>query len=266
MTTASHPAQESEVALIISSRQPQQIVARTADLSSIAGYQLIPRDPLKMRDLYFDTRGRAFEPLKLALRVREFGATRLLALKGPSKPTDWGGVERLEIEEPWSHDALAKVTRALRDRGIETPKQGRFSEGHPQQVLKDLGFQVIQDRETHRQVRDIAGADKEGSPVLAELAIDSVHYRLGGKEIRHHEVEIESKTETGVRVIAPLIAALTAMFGDVLRAWDHSKLAIGFALEEFLNRGDLEGLLDPDGNLTPAAYDQIDDYLRHGDG
>ena len=56
------------------------------------------------------------------------------------------------------------------------------------------------------------------------------------------------------------------MFGDVLSVWDHSRLAIGSAHEELLKRGNLEGLIDLDGNLEPAAYDKIDDYLRKDDG
>ena len=261
MTTTSHPPQESEIALVISSRQPQQIVARIADLSSIAAYQLIPRDPLEMHDLYFDTQDGAFEPQRLALRVREFGATRLLALKGPSRPTAWGGVERLELEEPWSKGALTRVIQALADRGIETPRQLHFSGERPRQVLTDLGLKVIQDRETHRQVRNIVRADR-GGPVLAELVIDSVLYHLSRREIRLHEVEIEAKTAPGVAAIMPITADLTAMFGDELQVWDHPKLAIGFALEELLEQGALEGLIDLDGNLKPAAHDKIDDLLR----
>ncbi len=153
------------------------------------------------------------------------------------------------------------MVSALANRGIETPKQWRFSEDQPRQVLTDLGFQVIQDRKTHRQVRNIIRADTEGSPVLAELVIDSVLYHLGRKQIRYHEVEIEAKTDTGVAAIGPITKGLQAAFGDVLKVWDHSKLAVGFALEGLLTQGDLEGLLDLDGNLTPAAYDKIDDYL-----
>lgn len=262
MTRASDPPQESEVALLIWSRQPQRAVERIAGLSSIAGYRLVPGDPLEMRDLYFDTRDRLLEPPRLALRVREFGATRLLALKGPSKPTDWGGVERLEIEEPWSADALTTVLGALADRGIEVTEQQDFAEGCPRKVLADLGLQVIQDRETRRQVRCIVRADGECGPTLAELVIDSVLYRVDSHEMRHYEVEIEARTDTGIAQIASVAAALKAMLGDELRAWDHSKLAIGFALEDLLARGDLEGLLDLYGNLTPAAYDRIDELLR----
>ena len=66
------------------------------------------------------------------------------------------------------------------------------------------------------------------------LAIDSVLYRPGRKEIRHHEVEIEAKMDTGVAAIMLITNGLKAMFADVLRMWDHSKLAIGFALEQLL--------------------------------
>lgn len=267
MATASHPSWESEVALIIISRQPEEVVARLVDLSSIPGYHLLPRDSLRMRDLYFDTQDRAFESQKLALRVREIGAKNWLAMKGPSKKMDWGGVERLEIEQPWSQDAMTKVVKALADRGIETVKQWCFSEhGHPRQVLQDFGFQVIQDRETHRHVRNVVRLAEAADPALAELVIDTVVYHLGDRAIRHYEVEIESKADTGVSVILPITDGLSAELGQVLQRWDHSKLAIGFALEKLLNRGDLDGMIAPNGNLEPAAYDKIDGYLRVGDG
>ncbi len=264
MATAPTPQQESEVALIITSRQPEEVVARIADLSSISGYQLAPRDSLEMRDLYFDSQDRAFGRLKLALRVREIGPERWLALKGPSRKTEWGGVERFEIEDLWSQRVLAKALKELAALGIEAPESEEPSaDGHPWEVLTNLGFQVIQDRETCRQVRNILGKGDKAGQILAELVIDAVVYCLGDTNIRHHEVEIESKTEAGMRVISPVIDVLTTMFGDVLRVWDHSKLAIGFALAELLKRGNMEDLLDLTGNLKPAAYDKIDDYLRN---
>ena len=53
--------------------------------------------------------------------------------------------------------------------------------------------------------------------------------------------------------------------GDELRVWVHPKLTIGFALERLLEQGELEGLIDLDGNLKHDAYDKIDDYLKKAD-
>jgi len=263
MTLNAEQPQESEIALAISSHEPQEILERIASLRALPGYQLIPGDSMDMHDLYFDTRDRALDPLRLALRVRETGPTALLALKGPEEKVDSGLVVRLEIEEPWSQAVVTKVISELAARGIQLSEPESIPDHvRPREVLEDLGFEVIQDRETRRQVRNITPRDKENGPVLAEMDIDSVVYRLGEEEIRHYEVEVELNPETEVGTIAQVRDALTKELGDGLRRWAHSKLAIGFALEELRIKGALEGALDPEGNLKPAAYDRIDEYLK----
>jgi hypothetical protein len=266
MTLNAEQPEEREIALVISSHEPQEILDRIASLHAVAGYQLIPRDSVKNHDLYFDTQDRALDPQKLALRVRETGPTAWLALKGPEKKLDSGAVVRLEIEEPWSQATVTKVVNELAARGIQLYEPESIPDrARPREVLEGLGFQVIQDRETRRQVRNITPRDEENGSVLAEMDIDSVIYRLGEEEIRHYEVEVELKSETEAAsgVIEQVRDALTKELGDGLRRWAHSKLAIGFALEKLRIKGALEGALDPGGNLKPAAYDRIDEYLKH---
>jgi hypothetical protein len=124
---------------------------------------------------------------------------------------------------------------------------------------------VIQDRETQRQVRNVHPAGEGGGPVLAELAVDAVRYRVRGMAVLHHEVEIEAKADVGASALAPVVDGLMAAFGDALRVWPHSKLAIGFALEALAARDALAGLLGPGGALAPAGYKAIDRYLGAGD-
>jgi hypothetical protein len=255
---------EIEAALIIWSKTPQVVARKIASMPSIANYRLLPQDSETIRDLYFDTPDRKLQTQKLALRVREIGATRWIALKGPSQPTDWGGVDRLEIEAPWSQDALTRVVKELTDRGFKMLLYDQdFDRTHPLVFMASSGLEVVQNRETHRQVRNVVF--RESGPVLAELAIDSVVYHFSDQEICLHEVEIEAKVRDGSTVLKTVIERLTAMYGPVLRRWDHSKLATGMAIEKLLSEGALIGLLDNDGNLTPIAYDKIDDYLTRGD-
>lgn len=255
---------EIEAALIICSANPQVVASQIAGLTSIGNYRLLPQDSQIIHDLYLDTPDRALQTQELALRVREIGTTRWVALKGRSQPIDWeGGVERLEIESQWSRDALARVVKELSDRGIKIPQQGQdFDDTYPLDVMVSLGLEAVQDRESHRQVRNIASAGGESGSVLAELAIDSVAYHFGGQEICHHEVEVEAKEASSSTVIKPVIESLVAMYGPALRRWGHSKLATGKAIEKMLGDGALEGLLDSHHNLKPGAYDKIDDYLK----
>jgi hypothetical protein len=171
-------------------------------------------------------------------------------------------VDRLEIEVPWSKDALTRVVQELVDREINILQQRQdFDDAHPLDVMASLGLEPIQDRENHRRVRNIIkGA--ESSSVLAELAIDSVVYHFSGQEIWHHEIEIEGKAGGSSAVIKTVVESLIAMYGPALRRWGHGKLATGKAIEKMLSEGALEGLLDINNNLKPVAYDRIDDYLK----
>ncbi len=254
---------EIEAALIIWSEEPQIVASQIAGLAAIGNYRLLPQDPQIIHDLYLDTPDRALQTQELALRVREIGTMRWVTLKGPSQPTDWeGGVERLEIEVLWSKDALTRVVKELVNRGIKIlPQRQDLDDVHPLDVMASLGLEPIQDRESHRRVRNIVKGEANDS-VLAELAIDSVVYHFGGQEIRHHEVEVEAKEGGNSAVIKTVVESLVAMYGPALRRWGHSKLATGKAIERMLSEGALEGLLDINNNLKPVAYDRIDDYLK----
>ena len=256
-------SREIEAALVIWSENPQMVANQIADLTVIGNYRLLPQDPQLIHDLYLDTPDYALQTQQLALRVREIGTTRWLTLKGHSQPTGWeGGVERLEIEALWSKGALTRVVKELVDRGIELLQQRQdFDDAHPLDVMASLGLEVVQDRESHRQVRNVVSAGGESGSVLAELAIDSVVYHFGGREICHHEVEIEAK-EGNLAVVRTVAENLVAMYRPALRRWGHSKLATGKAIEKMLSEGVLEGLLDINNNLKPVAYDKIDDYLK----
>jgi inorganic triphosphatase YgiF len=218
-----------------------------------------------MRDLYLDTPDKALQAKRIALRIRELRGKHWITLKGPSQPTEGGGVERLEIEAQWSQDALAKVVQELLGEGIEMPRRSTdFDLLHPVNIVASLGLKIIQDRETHRQVRNIVPMAAEHKPALAELGIDAVAYHFGDQEIRHHELEIEAKVRDGSTALRSITESLIRRYGPVLRRWDHSKLATGKAIEQLLIERAPAGLLDSRNYLKPVAYDTLDDYLKRG--
>lgn len=265
-------SRETEAALLIWSDSPKAFARKIARLASISDYRLLTRDPQAIHDVYFDTPARALQAQKLALRVRRVGRSSWITLKGPGPSTDWGGVDRLEIEAAWSEDALARVIKELADRGIELRQPHEdLGDAPPLDVMRSMGLEVIQNRRDRRRVRNIVPVeeglvanDEDDGPVLAELAIDAVVYHFSGQDVRLYELEVEAKIRRGSRVLRDVIAGLVARYGPALRRWRYGKLVTGRAIEELLSEGALEGLMDDGGHLKPVALDKIDDHLRSG--
>ncbi len=256
-------SQEIEVALIIQSENSQLIIRQIAALTSVVNYQLLSQDSQFIHDQYYDTHDKVLEKQRLALRLREIGNQRLITLKGHLKRTDWGGVERLEIEAPWSEDAIIKIMKVLQDKKIKIQQTSySFDFDRPRNVLFNLGLVLIQDRMTHRTIRNIVRKNKNKNIVLAEFAIDAVSYNINGQEIKLNEIEIEAKTNNGVTAIKEVIEYLKTNYGYAVKEWAHSKLSTGKAIEKLFNNQVIEGGLDTNNNLTSFAYKQIEDYLR----
>ncbi|MBW2056673.1 MAG: CYTH domain-containing protein [Deltaproteobacteria bacterium] len=256
-------SEESEATFIIRSESPEAVAQQIARLTSIGGYRLVVRKSQEIHDLYLDTPGRMLEARDLALRIREIGGAHWLALKGRSRPSQWGGVTRLEIEGLWCEKSLARITGELTDRGIRLPRSRLgYDPLHPLDSMRGLGFRVIQDRETRRQLRDVIPAGNERSGRIAELAIDSVAYHFGDRVVRHHEVELEAKRENALTPLETVMEELTRRYSGKLQRWDYGKLATGKAIGALLDRRELEGLLDARGHLKPPAYDRIAALLQ----
>jgi hypothetical protein len=58
-----------------------------------------------------------------------------------------------------------------------------------------------------------------------------------------------------------VLGSLAEAFPDDLRPWPYGKLATGRAVERLLAEGRLEGLLDGDGRIRPAAHDLLAEFL-----
>jgi uncharacterized protein YjbK len=231
-------------------------------LSSIADYRLNPQLSRNIRDTYFDTFDGKLKGQLLGLRIREIDRLRLIAIKGPSKHKGWGALERLEIEESWSKEALIKIIVALSERGIKTsiPHQD-FDMSSPLQCMRHLGYIVIQERETFRQIRNIVPSGETAGQELAEMAVDSVSYHFDQNTICHYEIEIESKSEKGLLAVKSVVEGLKSTFGPAIRNWDYGKLITGKAVEKLLKQYGAKELVDSDNNLKPLAYEKMKDFV-----
>lgn len=256
---------EIEAALIIKSENPQIIAKQISEMTSIADYRLVPQESEIIHDIYFDTTDGRLHSKKIALRIRTIGLSNWITIKGPSRRTWWGGVKRLEIEKLWSKNALTEVLNELEYRGIKMKihqLHQDFENIHPLAVMSNLGLKVIQDRESHRKPMNIKY--KDNSSVLAELVIDYTIYHFSKQDICLYEVEIESKVENDFTVLKTVIDNLFKIYKPALQKWDHSKLAMGKAIEKLSSEGMLKGMLNIN-NLEPEAYDQINAILLRGD-
>lgn len=250
-------AQEEELTLLIASENPESIVQAVADLTRLGRFSLIAREPRIIHDVYYDRIDGSLGAKGWAFRIREVNAARVVTLKGPPSPNEWGGVQRIEFEAQWSRDALDAVMDLMAVSGVRPPERGwTFDLSDPYATVESLGMRAIQDRETVRQVRDIVPDDHDSGSSIAELVIDSVTYHFRDIDVGHYELELEAGSPEAPRIIGDLAKLLLEMFGASLRPWNMGKTATGKRLERLLAQGIVARLMK-DGKLLPAAYDHM---------
>ena len=267
---------EVEGVLVVHADDPEAVARRLAALDAVDRFQLVPRAALRLRDASLDTGDGALGAARVTLRLREQDGQALLTLKADAVRTGLAA-ERLELEASWSGEILQAVLAELRRRGIPGadpdvgPRTGRvaddvkegsgLSTGGPLAALGRLGFHPTQVRETIRTPRDVVDRARPDAATVAELVVDDVGYRFPAGRVRLLEVEVEAKGAGGLDTVQALLTALAEAFPGELRPWPHGKLATGRAVERLLAAGRLDGLLDLDGRLRPAAFEPLAELL-----
>jgi hypothetical protein len=261
---------EVEVAFIILSRDQNKAIVTIKDLILGEGYLVEEKGIIKINDTYFDTKDKSLEKEKIAFRVRITNETNAkVTLKIPKKSNrDYS--ERTEIEKPLSKDTLDEVMSTLNSRvninigkpGFDNNNNNYFS-GDPKPSLLKLGFRMIQNRETYRNV--INAVSKKSKQTEYEFAIDATTYITNGHRISNTEVEIESKNATNndYSRLTNFIDTLKK-HNELFQIWPHSKLATGKAIEELLDNNQLKECHDFDGNniLTHSGIEKITAHIK----
>lgn len=251
--------QELEVKLIIIHSNPAQIADEISKLDQIGGYQLSIPQSKKIHDIYFDTTEENFRQNRLAFRLRNENDRYFITVKGKTKVKEWGGVERIEIESPWSVQDFQKTLVQLEQYGIILHVKHELLQNHkPLESLQQIGFMIIQDRYTFRLTRQI----QSGEDLLAELAIDKVHYQVNNYQLIHHEIEIEAKNPRGTKAIQDIQRDLQSTYGDSLQLSVISKLMLGMVLQELPENPKFFILRKPEFLLSPASYRWIEEKLK----
>jgi inorganic triphosphatase YgiF len=257
----SEQPREVEGVLLVRADDQDAAGGRVAALEAVGRFDLRARPPQRIRDTYLDTGDSALSAARVAFRVRELDGRPLLTLK--ADPVRAGlAAERLELEAPWSAGALGTVLEELWRREIDVPAPPETAgEGEPLADLAGLGLRPTQIRKTTRTPRDVVERDDPGAGPVAELTLDDVAYQLPAGRARLLEVEVEAKGPGGLETVQTLLGALAQAFPDDLRPWPYGKLATGRAVERLLAEGRLEGLLDADGRIRPAAHELLAEFL-----
>jgi len=251
------PKAELELVLMIVSDDPQSTLMKVANLTSIDGYQLVTHSPMNVHDIYLDTPDSLLSRKRLNLRIRGIGEDFFITLKVNPGLISWRRHERREFEVPWSQTSLQQIRDELERRGIKLAPLGPLTENLPRvETMKLLGLRVLQDRETHREARDIVEGNASRE-VLAELAIDSVLYHFEGRDVRLFELEVEAKSQRGRGVLGNIAKGLREKVGSQLRSWRFGKLVTGEKIDRLLKRGELQNFLDG-SRLRPDAYLKIE--------
>jgi inorganic triphosphatase YgiF len=256
----SEHSREVEGVLLVRAEDQETAGDRVAALEAVDRFQLRPRPPQRIRDVYIDTDDGALARSRVAFRLREQDGQPLLTLKADAVRSGLAS-ERLELEAPWSAEALQAALAELRRRGVELPTREAAGAGEPLADLAALGLHPTQTRETTRTPRDVVERDDPGAGPVAELTLDDVAYQLPAARARLLEVEVEAKGRGGMETVESVLGALAERFPDDLRPWPYGKLATGRAVEQLLADGRLEGLLDGDARIRPAAHDLLAEFL-----
>jgi CYTH domain len=250
MSERSHS--EYELVLMVSSRDPAVLLEKISALVSLGNYRLITRETENLRDVYFDTLDRSLSRRRLNLRLRYLTNVVRITLKQSPGLFTRNRNERRETELDWSFASISRILQEISGHGIRLESRDP-GKNDPVDVLKKLGLEVIQDRETKRKPREVVSVQGE---ILAELAIDSVTYHFDVANIMLDEVEIEAKSKNGREALDEVAKSLIVLFGSELQRWRSGKLSTGMKIEKLLRDGRLNGLIQK-GRLKQEAYDLL---------
>ena len=250
---------EVEAVLIIKG-DVDAVLKELAGLRSILNYRLEPGQSKIIHDRYFDTIDRRLRKRGANLRIRELDGSLFVSVKSHTRRTLRGATARREIEVPWSKQNLLSHIKDLELEADLALPERQFSDADPLAAMDATGLQLVQDRETRREVRNVSSVRKPDL-VLAELAIDRVTYHIGNHNISIFEVEVEEKAKGSSSVISDLTKALLQAYQPSLQKWSHGKFVTGLAIQRLLETEPADNLLGQD-RLKPEALGTIDRALR----
>lgn len=249
---------ESEIALVIKN-SPDHIAKDIAGLTSIIEYDLEPIQSERIHDSYYDRADGALRRQMISFRVRKFDHKRIFSMKSNPRRIIESGTRRRELELSWAYSSLVRLTRELE---LERPRRpSRFSDLTANEILTPLGLQLIQERITMRDRRNVFPRTRRRRSLLAELSIDQVTYLHEAAKVRLFEIEIEAKSSGALRGIRKIVRTLESLYPESLMEWVHGKFITGLAIRRLLETRQLQEHIEH-FHLKPEAFAIIDRTIR----
>ena len=246
---------ETETKFIILTSIDDEAIFSLAARGSCGWTWISSADGQMIQDTYYDTPDRELRSRKFGLRIRAKESLTLVTLKGPGVAGSSGTMEREEIEGSPDDEFISFLVSRIISLGVNLNRNYKRNVD-PHELLTDLGLVPIQRRTTVRSIRRLCIRNSLDPAV--ELALDTVLYKIGNFDVTHRELEAELiKVDSG-RDYHKLVLSLGQAFLPVARVWRVDKLALGFCLEEYHDRGLLHGLVHSDGRLSDKAYEMIE--------
>jgi inorganic triphosphatase YgiF len=258
----SSSAFESEIALIIKDNS-DHIRKELAGIRRIMSYDLTPKPSQFIYDTYYDTGEKLLRGRKTTLRIRKIDGALLVSTKSDIRRIARNIIRRREIERPWSYDSIRLVATTLK---LKTPtvSVSQFQSVPVSNTLATMGLEVIQERRTQREARNIVASRRTPVSTLAEFAIDHVTYTFGKITVELSEIEIEAKAPRSLSPVREVADTLVSKYGPYVQQWFHGKFVTGLAIQSLVKTKALQSYM-LNGELAPGAFELIESAIGSGE-
>ncbi len=253
---------EVETAFIILSKDYDQIFNVIDELISNKGYRTKKNGIQIIHDAYFDTKDEILKKNEIALRIRDIDEqVSKITLKILQNTTE-NYSERIEIEDIYSKETLNQIILKINsylNLPILEPSL-KYYHIDPKLNLINLGFKIIQNRQTHRKIVNVI--NKSFNQIEFEFVFDTTTY-ISNNNITNIELEIESKLSKNNAVINDFVRELK-LNQTLFKYWPYNKLLTGKAIEILLDNNELKENKDYDDKkiLTLSGLEKIELFIK----
>jgi len=226
----------------------------------VSEYDLKPKPSQAIQDTYYDTKERFLREKRITLRIRRMDDRLLLSTKSYIRRIAGDIIQRREMERPWSYSSIRLLARNLK-LNIPMMSSTKFQNLPLSRVLATMGLEVVQERLTRREPRDIVIRDQVPVSILAELAIDRVRYAFGDITVGLSEIEVEAKAARSLSRLREIVDALVSRYSPFLQQWFHGEFVTGLAIQKLLKTKAFRSSL-LNGDLGPEAFRLIEREIQ----
>ena len=202
---------EIETTFIILSKNYDQIFNVIDQLIFSEGYKTKKNGIQIIHDTYFDTKEEILKKNDVALRIREIDEQVSKITLKILKTTTNNYSERIEIEDVYSKGMLNQIILKLNlQLNLHIFNDHlKYHNIDPKLNLINLGFKIIQTRQTHRKI--INAISKISNKIEFEFVFDTTTYIFDNnnkKNITNVELEIELKLSNNIAILNNFVRQL----------------------------------------------------------